>query len=79
MQRYEIGTKNQLLLKTDMAKMNFTPADDLVDEVWGKIGTPERDAMETKLQKEIEVYHKKQKDSDIEPQTTEIVLPGVTK
>lgn len=50
-----------------------------MDEVWGKIGTPERDAMETKLQKEIEVYHKKQKDSDIEPQTTEIVLPGVTK
>lgn len=44
-----------------MAKMNFTPADDLVDEVWGKIGTPERDAMEAKLQKEIEVYHKKQK------------------
>ena len=44
MQRYEIGTKTQLLLKTDMAKMNFTPADDLVDEVWGKIGTPERDA-----------------------------------
>lgn len=44
-----------------MAKMNFTPADDLVDEVWGKIGTPERDAMETKLQKEIEVYHKKNK------------------
>lgn len=79
MQRYEIGTKTQFLLKTDMAKMNFTPADDLVDEVWGKIGTPERDAMETKLQKEIEVYHKKQKDSDIEPQTTEIVLPGVTK
>lgn len=39
MQRYEIGTKTQLLLKTDMAKMNFTPADDLVDEVWGKIGS----------------------------------------
>lgn len=44
-----------------MAKMNFTPADDLVNEVWGKIGTPERDAMETKLQKEIEVYHKNKK------------------
>ena len=25
-----------------MAKMNFTPADEFVDEVWGKIGTPER-------------------------------------
>ena len=32
-----------------MAKMNFTPADDLVDEVWGKMGTPERDAMEAQL------------------------------
>lgn len=29
-----------------MAKMNFTPADKLIDDVWGKVGTPERDAME---------------------------------
>lgn len=61
MKRYEIWTKTQLLLKTDMAKMNFTPADDLVDEVWGKIGTPERDAMEAKLQKEIEAIIKNKK------------------
>ena len=53
MQHYEIGTKTQLLLKTDMAKMNFTPADDLVDEVWGKIGTPERDAMEAKRNRSL--------------------------
>ena len=39
-----------------MAKMNFTPADDLVDEVWGKIGTPERDAMEAKLKEEVDAY-----------------------
>ena len=25
-----------------MAKMNFTPADKLIDDVWGKVGTPER-------------------------------------
>ena len=28
-----------------MAKMNLTPLSELVDEVWGPIGTPERDAM----------------------------------
>ena len=39
-----------------MAKMNFTPADDLVDEVWGKMGTPERDAMEAQLKEEINAY-----------------------
>ena len=43
-----------------MAKMNFTPADDLVDEVWGKIGTPERDAMETRLKEEVRAYRKAQ-------------------
>ena len=40
----------------DMAKMNFTPADDLVDEVWGKKGTPERDAMEAQLKEDIQAY-----------------------
>ena len=39
-----------------MAKMNFTPADDLVDEVWGKIGTPERDAMDARLKEEVDAY-----------------------
>ena len=33
--------------------MNFTPADDLVDEVWGKMGTPERNAMEAQLKEDI--------------------------
>ena len=36
--------------------MNFTQADDLVDEVWGKMGTPERDAMEAQLKEEINAY-----------------------
>ena len=36
--------------------MNFTPADELIDDVWGKIGTPERDAMEAQLKEEVQAY-----------------------
>ena len=32
-----------------MAKMTFVPSDKLVDDVWGKVGTPERDAMEAQV------------------------------
>ena len=39
-----------------MARMNLTPADDLKDEHWGPIGTPERDAMEAQLKEEIHHY-----------------------
>lgn len=39
-----------------MAKMKFTPADELIDAVWGKVGTPERDAMEAQLKEDIQVY-----------------------
>ncbi len=39
-----------------MAKMNFTPADDLVDEIWGKVGTPERDAMEARVKEELQAW-----------------------
>lgn len=39
-----------------MAKMNYTPADEYVDEVWGKIGTPERDEMEARLREEVNTY-----------------------
>lgn len=39
-----------------MAKINLTPASELVDEVWGKIGTPERDKMETQLKEELNAY-----------------------
>lgn len=36
--------------------MKFTPADELIDAVWGKVGTPERDAMETQLKEDIQAY-----------------------
>ena len=39
-----------------MAKMKFTPADELIDAVWGKVGTPERDAMEAQLKEDIQAY-----------------------
>lgn len=39
-----------------MAKMNLTPASELVDDVWGKIGTPERDEMEAQLKEELNAY-----------------------
>ena len=39
-----------------MAKMNLTPASELIDEVWGKIGTPERDEMEVQLKDELNAY-----------------------
>lgn len=40
-----------------MAKMKFTPADDLIDEVWGKVGTPERDKMESQLKEDVNAYY----------------------
>lgn len=36
--------------------MKFTPADELIDVVWGKVGTPERDAMEAQLKEDIQAY-----------------------
>lgn len=39
-----------------MGKWTFKPADELVDDVWGKVGTPERDAMEAQLKEEVEAY-----------------------
>lgn len=50
--------KKKFVRKTikDMAKMDFTPADDLVDEIWGKVGTPQRDAMEVQLEEEEPAY-----------------------
>ena len=36
-----------------MARLNLTPASELVDEVWGEIGTPERDEMEVRLKEEL--------------------------
>lgn len=39
-----------------MAKINLTPSSELVDEVWGKVGTPERDKMEAQLKEELNAY-----------------------
>lgn len=39
-----------------MSELKFTPVDDLVDEVWGPVGTPERDAMEERLRAEVDAY-----------------------
>ncbi len=40
-----------------MAQMKLVPLREKVDAVWGKIGTPERDAMEAQLQEELHAYH----------------------
>ena len=40
-----------------MAKMNFTLADKLIDDVWGMVGTPERDAMEAQLKDDLQAYY----------------------
>lgn len=36
--------------------MNFTSLDVLIDEVFGKRGIPKRDAMEKRLQEEVNAY-----------------------
>lgn len=39
-----------------MAAMKLTPLSEIVDEVWGKKGTPERDRMENQLKEELNSY-----------------------
>lgn len=39
-----------------MNKMNLTPLSELIDETWGPIGTPERDAMEAQLKEDLNAY-----------------------
>ena len=36
--------------------MRFRKADALIDDVWGKVGTPERDAMEAQLKEDVNAY-----------------------
>ena len=36
--------------------MNLTPLSVLVDETWGPVGTPERDAMEAQLKEDLNAY-----------------------
>ena len=40
-----------------MAQMHLTPLSEVVDEVWGKTGTKERDAMEKQLKEEVNAYY----------------------
>ncbi len=40
-----------------MAKMNMTSLDVLTDEVFGKVGTPKRDAMEKQLKEKVNAYY----------------------
>ncbi len=40
-----------------MAQMKLTPLSDVVDEVWGKEGTPKRDEMEARLKAEVNSYY----------------------
>ncbi len=40
-----------------MAKMKFYTHEEICDEIWGPIGTPERDAMEAQLKEEIDAWH----------------------
>lgn len=40
-----------------MVQMNLTPLSTVVDEVWGKEGTPKRDAMESQLKEEVNSYY----------------------
>lgn len=36
-----------------MTQMSLTPLDSLLDDVWGKIGTPKRDAQEKQLHEDV--------------------------
>ena len=38
----------------DMSQVNLAPLSAVVDEVWGEKGSPRRDAMERRLQAEVE-------------------------
>lgn len=51
----EIST---LIIKINsiMAQMKLIPADNMKDKLWGRRGTPEREAMETKLKEDVNAY-----------------------
>lgn len=40
--------------------MKLTPLSAVVDDVWGKKGTPKRDAMEALLKKDLHAYYTKE-------------------
>lgn len=39
-----------------MAQMKLTTLDELNDQIWGKVGTPERDQMESQLKEDLNAY-----------------------
>ena len=39
-----------------MAPMKLIPADNMKDKLWGKRGSPEREAMEAKLKEDVNAY-----------------------
>jgi hypothetical protein len=49
-----------------MAEMKLVSVDDMVDKLWGKIGTPERDAMEAQLKEDVECHNATNNDSHIQ-------------
>jgi DNA-binding XRE family transcriptional regulator len=52
-----IYDKSKTLVKhIVMAEMKLVSVDDMVDKLWGKIGTPERDAMEAQLKEDVNSY-----------------------
>lgn len=44
-------------MERNTKKMKTITLDELVDDVWGKIGTPKRDQMESQLKEEIDAYY----------------------
>ena len=39
-----------------MAQMKLIPTDNMKDKLWGKRGTPEREAMEAKHKEDVNAY-----------------------
>lgn len=39
-----------------LGNMTLYTLEEINDEIWGKVGTPERDAMETRLKEELNAY-----------------------
>lgn len=43
-----------------MTKISITPLSAVVDDVWGKKGSPERDNMEARLKEDLHAYYSKE-------------------
>lgn len=58
MVRLRKDKNSTLTIKRDsiMAQMKLIEADDMKDKLWGKRGTPEREAMEAQLKEDVNAY-----------------------